>query len=120
MPIFDSLDVNKDSELSSDMDLSDEDVRGRHRIGSPIEHDTCDERYRVTWELRRKELASDPRIEQLGPAARLYRLYLEHPDAEHWTDVQTAQEFGVTVKTIFNYRRTILRFRNELRESIVG
>lgn len=66
--------------------------------------------HRITAALRWQEIASGPMITELGAAARLYRFYLEHPDAEHWTDVEIAHKLGVTDRTIRNYLRRVRPF----------
>jgi hypothetical protein len=51
-------------------------------------------------------------VEELGPAVRLYRFYLEH-EGERWTDAEVALRLGVTDRTIRNYRRTLVRFMKD-------
>jgi hypothetical protein len=111
IPVFDTLRFEGEREARiGDADSFEGEAQKPRPKGSRIEHQTREVLYRLTENVWRKELASDTRIQELGPASTLWMFYLENPDAEHWTDVEIARELGVTDRTIRSYRQKIIPF----------
>lgn len=112
LPLFDSLTLEGAVESNRDKhddELFNEPAQIPRPKGGIIEWHTRDVWLRITEDLRRRELAADPSLNALGPAAKLYRFYLEH-DHDRWTDAEVARELGVTDRTIRNYRRLLVRY----------
>jgi hypothetical protein len=104
----------KGEETEGPSALWGKDTGQRRPRSGVVEAETNDVWYRVTADLRAAEPSPISRVEaEAGSAARLLRFYLEHPDAlddptaKEWTDAKIAQELGVTVKTIYNYRQRL-------------
>lgn len=115
LPRFDSLTFDGEPGRDGHGEEFDSPAGGAQRQrpkGGRIERKTNDTWQQFTENIRRKELASDPRVEELGRAARLYRFYLEHED-EGRTDTDVAQRLGVTDRTIRNYRQKLIRFMKQ-------
>jgi hypothetical protein len=113
VPRFDTLGFDGEVESARELEhagASDNVPSRRRPIGSRIEHQTRELWLRFSEPIWRRQVATDPDLSrELGPAAILFRFYLDQPDADCWTQGEIAEELGVTDRTVRNYRQAIAR-----------
>lgn len=102
-----SLDGEPESDRPSDGDAPSPRSTGK----ALIEHKSRDVWKRVTYDRQMQDmrkLMDDPKVvKQVGPAMKLLRFHLEHPEEDGITDEQLAKRLGVKDRTIRNYRKRL-------------